>query len=60
MTTEEEREQIIQDLADKLRTSPFRVEFKVKKRPAGIKIIFEVTQEEMDACLGRPSKKTAT
>lgn len=31
MTTEEKREQTIQGLADMLRTSPFQVEFKVKK-----------------------------
>lgn len=48
MTTEEKREQTIQGLADMLRTSPFQVEFKVKKKPAGIKVIFEVTQEQMD------------
>lgn len=48
MTTEEKREQTIQGLADMLRTSPFQVEFKVKKKPAGIKVIIEVTQEQMD------------
>ena len=48
MTTEEKREQAIQGLADMLRTSPFQVEFKVKKKPAGIKVIIEVTQEQMD------------
>ena len=48
MTTEEKREQTIQGLADMLRTSPFQVEFKVKKKPDGIKVIIEVTQEQMD------------
>lgn len=33
-----------------LRTTSFQVEFKVKKKPAGIKITIEVTQEQMD-CL---------
>ena len=47
MTTKE-KEQIIQDLADRLRTSPFQVDFVLKKNPAGIKVIIEVTQEEMD------------
>lgn len=52
MTTEEEkREQAIQNIAEGLRRNPFSVAFKVKKKPAGIKIIFEVTQEEMDAML---------
>ena len=48
MTKEEKREQTIQGLADMLRTSPFQVEFKVKKKPDGIKVIIEVTQEQMD------------
>lgn len=48
MTAEEKREQTIQGLADMLRTSPFQVEFKVKKKPDGIKVIIEVTQEQMD------------
>ena len=52
MTTEEEkREKAIQNIAEGLRRNPFSVAFKVKKKPAGIKIIFEVTQEEMDAML---------
>lgn len=52
MTTEEEkREKAIQSVAEGLRRNPFSVVFKVKKKPAGIKIIFEVTQEEMDAML---------
>lgn len=49
MTTEEKREQIIQSLSDMLRTSLFQVELKVKKKPAGIKIVIEVTQEQMES-----------
>lgn len=49
MTTDEKREQTIQGLADMLRVSPFQVEFKVKKRPQGIKFIIEVTQEQMNS-----------
>ena len=48
MTTEEKREQIIQGLADMMRTTSFQVEFVVKKKPAGIKVIIEVTQEQME------------
>lgn len=48
MTKEEKREQTIQGIADMLRTSPFQVEFKLKKKPAGIKVIIEVTQEQME------------
>lgn len=42
------RERIIQGLVNMLRRMPFQTEFKVKKKPAGIKIIVEVTQEQMD------------
>jgi len=57
MTTEEKREQTIQGIADMLRTSPFQVEFKVKKKPAGIKVIYEVTQEQMDRMMEKAAKE---
>ncbi len=60
MTTEEKREQTIQGLADMLRTSPFQVEFKVKEKPAGIKVIIEVTQEQMEGIAKRTLEKTST
>lgn len=47
--TDEKREQVITGLADLLRKTRFQVEYKVKKRPQGIKVIIEVTQEQMDA-----------
>lgn len=49
MTTEEKREQVIQGLTGLLQSTPFTVEYKVKKKPAGIKVIIEVTQEQMEA-----------
>ena len=58
MTPEEKREQTIQGLADMLRTSPFQVEFKVKKKPAGIKVIIEVTQEQMEGIAKQTLEKT--
>ena len=58
MTTEEKREQTIQGIADMLRTSPFQVKFKVKKKPAGIKVIIEVTQEQMDGLAKQTLEKT--
>lgn len=58
MTTEEKREQTIQGLAKMLRTSPFQVEFKVKKKPAGIKVIIEVTQEQMEGIAKQTLEKT--
>lgn len=48
MTQEEIREQAIQYVTGLLRTNPFSMEFKVVKKPKGIKVIYEVTQEEMD------------
>ncbi len=47
MTKEEQREQTVQTIADMMRTSPFSVEFRVKKKPTGIKVIIEVTDEQM-------------
>lgn len=49
MTTEEKREQVIQGLTNLLQSTPFTVKYKVKKKPAGIKVIIEVTQEQMDS-----------
>lgn len=49
MTTEEKKAQVIQGLTNLLQCTPFTIEFKVKKEPKGIKVIIEVTQEEMDA-----------
>lgn len=48
---EEQREQVIQSLAEMLRSNPFTFEFKVVKKPKGIKIIYEVTREQMDAMI---------
>lgn len=58
MTTEEKREQTIQGLADMMRTTSFQVEFKVKKKPAGIKVIIEVTQEQMERIAKQTLEKT--
>lgn len=56
MTEEEKREQTIQCLSGMLRTTPFKVEFKVKKKPAGIKVIIEVTQEQMNGVVDNMAK----
>jgi len=48
MTTEEKKEQVVQMVANHMRNLPFTVELHVKKRPKGIKIIYEMTQEDMD------------
>lgn len=57
MAQDEKREQVIQNIADMLRTNPFTFEFKVKKNPKGIKVIYEVTQEQMDAMMKKAAEE---
>ena len=57
MTQEEQREQTIQGIADLLRTTAFQVEFKVKKKPQGIKVIIEVTQDQMNTTVESMKQK---
>ena len=57
MAQDEKREQVIQNIADMLRTNPFTFEFKVKKNPKGIKVIYEVTQDEMDAIMNKAAEE---
>lgn len=57
MAQGEKREHVIQNIADMLRTNPFTFEFKVKKNPKGIKVIYEVTQSEMDAMLRKENER---
>ena len=60
MAQDEKREQVIQNIADMLRTNPFTFEFKVKKNPKGIKVIYEVTQDEMDAIMKKAAEEHKT
>ena len=60
MTQEEQREQVIQSLADMMRTTPFTSEFKVVKKPKGIKVIIEVTQEQMNMFMEQARQKHET
>lgn len=57
MTEEEKREKVISALLKLLETTPFTVELRAKKKPQGVKIIYEVTQEQMDAMLEKPNNK---
>ena len=43
------RQQVIQGLTDLLQRTPFTVEYTVKKKPKGIKVIIEVTQDQMES-----------
>ena len=45
---EDKRELIIQNITELLRRNEFSFEFKVVKKPKGLKVTYEVTQEEMD------------
>ena len=57
MAQDEKREKVIQNIADMLRTNPFTFEFKVRKNPKGIKVIYEVTQEQMDAMMKKAAEE---
>ena len=58
MTNEqkERREEVINGIAEMLRSSSFSFEYKVVKRPKGIKVIAEVTQEQMEAIMAEMGK----
>lgn len=48
MTDEEKREQTILNIAEAMRREQFTFEFVVKEKPEGIKITYEVTEEQMN------------
>ena len=56
MTTQDQRENVIQSLAEMMRHTEFTSEFRVVKNPKGIKVIIEVTREQMDELIERSSK----
>ena len=59
MAQKSDRDQAIEQVVKLLRHNPFSVEIVVKKNPKGIKIIYEVTQEQMDrAMLGNKKSNT--
>lgn len=45
---DEKREKVICMIAGLMRTNNFSFEYKVVKKPQGIKVTFEVTKEQMD------------
>lgn len=50
---DEKKEFAINLVTNMMRTQPFSIEFKVKKKPQGMKIMFEVTEAEMQAIINR-------
>lgn len=57
MTQEEQREIVIQNITGLLKKTPFSVELKVVKKPKGIKIIQEVTQEQLDVMMKKSTRE---
>ena len=53
----EQREKIIRNIADDLRRMPFTFEYVVRKKPKGIKVIYEVTQEQIDRIIAYAERK---
>ena len=53
MNEKEKRDFAINLVTDMMRTQPFSIEFKVKKKPKCMKIVFEVTEAEMQAIINR-------
>ena len=59
MAQKSDRDQAIEKVAKLLQDIPFSFEIVVVKKPKGIKIIYEVTQEQMDrAMLGNKKANT--
>ena len=57
MTLEEQRERVVQSIADLLRNCQFTYEYKVKAKPKGIKVIIEVTPEQLTEIMQRSLEK---
>lgn len=57
MTPERQREKAIRSVTEMLWKYPFKLEYKVKKKPQGIKVIFEVTQEHMNIMIANAAIK---
>lgn len=53
------RQKVIESITGMLQTTSFTFEFKVAKKPKGIKIIHEVTQEEMDALTQQVAERSS-
>ena len=53
MDEKEKRDLAINLVTDVMRTHPFDIVYKVKKRPKCMKIVFEVTDEELQSFINR-------
>ena len=53
MDEKEKRDFVINLVTNVMRTHDFEIIYKVKKKPQGMKIVFEVTEAEMQAIIKR-------
>ena len=53
----EQREKVIQFVTNQMRCNAVSLEFKVTDKPRGMKIIYELTQEEMDMLVAAQTKE---
>lgn len=53
------RQKVIEGITEMLKTTSFTFEYKVVKKPKGIKIIREVTQEQMDALIQQVAERSS-
>lgn len=57
MDEKEKRDFAINLVTDVMRTHPFDLVFKVKKKPKCMKIVFEVTEEDLQSFINRANGK---
>ena len=57
MDEKEKRDFVIDLISDVLRTHDFEIIYKVKKKPKHIKIVYEVTDEEMQDIINSEEKQ---
>lgn len=53
----DQRALLVNRITEMLMSQGFTFEYVVRKKPKGIKIIYEVTQEELDAMVEKSKKK---
>ena len=53
MDEKEKRDFAINLVTDVMRTHPFDIVYKIKKKPKCMKIVFEVTDEELQSFINR-------
>ena len=57
INVKEQREQVIENICEIIRTNHVTFEFQVKEKPKGVKVIYEITQAEMNAMMNKAAEK---